>query len=480
MTDPGSAKMTRRRLLGSAAKLAAAALGSSLLPPHLRRALATPAPAGSLKDIKHVVLLMQENRSFDHYFGTLAGVCGFDDAAALKLPNGKSVFHQPDAENPDGYLLPFHLDTRKTSAQKIPSTSHAWAVQHESWNGGTMNGWLAAHRKADGVNGPYVMGYYTRADIPFQFALAEAFTLCDGYHCSVLGPTWPNRMYWMTGTIDPDGEHGGPIIKNVEIEGGYRWTTYAERLEQAGVSWKVYQQQDNYGCNVLEYFKNFKEADTGSQLFKRGMVHGQEGGFEYDAINDQLPAVSWIMPTSYQSEHPDYMPADGAAFVASKIDAIAANPEVWAKTVFILNYDENDGIFDHVAPPSPAPGTPREFVQGEPVGAGFRVPCIIVSPWTAGGWVCSQPFDHTSVLQFLEKFTGVTEPNISDWRRKTFGDLTAAFRFDQVNLQPPTLPDTTGQLSLAKDEASQLPKPVLPSAGQRAPRQEKGTRKKVS
>ena len=157
-----------------------------------------------------------------------------------------------------------------------------------------------------------------------------------------------------------------------------------------------------------------------------------EGQFEYDAINDRLPAVSWIIPTSTQSEHPDYMPAAGAAFVASKIDAIAANPEVWAKTAFILNYDENDGIFDHVAPPVPPPGTPHEFVEGVPIGAGFRVPCIIVSPWTAGGWVCSQPFDHTSVLQFLEKFTGVREPNISDWRRKTFGDLTSAFRFAEV------------------------------------------------
>ena len=94
---------------------------------------------------------MQENRSFDHYFGTMAGVRGFDDPDALTLPNGKSVFYQPDAENPDGYLLPFHLDTRTTSAQKIPSTSHAWAVQHDAWNGGKMDNWLPAHRKADGA-----------------------------------------------------------------------------------------------------------------------------------------------------------------------------------------------------------------------------------------------------------------------------------------------------------------------------------------
>ena len=225
---------------------------------------------------------------------------------------------------------------------------------------------------------------------------------------------------------------GGPMINNKVPDEGYRWTTYAERLEKAGVSWKVYQQDDNYDCDMLEHFKAFpRSRATIRRCASKALTRDPEGRFEYDAMNDNLPTVSWIMPTSYQSEHPDHMPAAGAAFVASKIDAIAANPEVWAKTAFILNYDENDGIFDHVAPPVPPPGTPHEFVNGLPIGGGFRVPCIIVSPWTAGGWVCSQPFDHTSVLQFLEKFTGVHEPNITDWRRKTFGDLTSAFRFQR-------------------------------------------------
>jgi len=202
-------KLTRRRLLKGSLHAATAAAASLLMPPNVQRALAKEPRRGSLSDIKHVVLLMQENRSFDHYFGTLAGVRGFDDMNAPKLSHGKSVFHQPDTENPNGYLLPFHLNTHATSAQKIPSTSHAWAVQHEAWNGGHMDNWLPAHRKADGERGPYVMSYYKREDIPFQFALAEAFTICDGYHCSVMGPTWPNRMYWMTGMIDPDGRGKG-------------------------------------------------------------------------------------------------------------------------------------------------------------------------------------------------------------------------------------------------------------------------------
>jgi phospholipase C len=476
-----SLKMTRRRLLKTAAAAAAAAGAATLMPPNVRRVLAQDAPrSGSLKDIKHLVLLMQENRSFDHYFGTMAGVRGFADPNALKLSTGKSVFYQPDVESPSGYMLPFHLDTHKTSAQKLPSTSHAWAVQHAAWNSGKMDQWLAAHRKADGVNGPYVMGYHTRADIPFQFALAEAFTICDAYHCSVLGPTWPNRMYWMTGMIDPDATGGGPLINNHVTKTGYGWTTYAERLEKAGVSWKVYQQKDNYGCNMLENFKVFRDAPVNSALYNKGMKHSPEGQFEYDAMHDQLPTVSWLIPTSTQSEHPDHMPAAGAAFVASKIDAIAANPDVWAKTAFVLDYDENDGIFDHVAPPTPPKGTPHEFVHGLPIGGGFRVPCIIVSPWTTGGWVCSQQFDHTSVLQLLEKFTGVHEPNITEWRRKTFGDLTAAFRFNDAKAPPPThLPDTTMPLTLAKYGADTLPMPPIPGENQQPPIQEDGSRKRI-
>jgi phospholipase C len=467
---------SRRRLLQGAAALAAAAAARSIMPPNVQRALAQGVPINSsMRDIKHVVVLMQENRSFDHYFGTMAGVRGFDDPTALKQADGRSVFYQPDAVNPNGYLLPFHLNTRNSSAQKIPSTSHAWAVQHEAWNGGRMDKWLPAHRAADGEHGPYCMGYYTRADIPFQFALAEAFTLCDDYYCSVMGPTWPNRMYWITGTIDPEGRHGGPVIENVVPPGGFTWTTYPERLEKAGISWKVYAQEQHFGFNMLGNFKVFQEASKDSTLYTSGMKAEPIGQFEYDALHDKLPAVSWIMPTDAQSEHPNAMPADGAAFIASKIDAIAANPDVWAKTVFIVSYDENDGLFDHVPPPVAPLGTPREFVDNLPIGAGFRVPCVVISPWSVGGWVCSKPFDHTSVLRFLEVFTGVREPNISDWRRSTFGDLTETLQFSKPQHKAPLLPDTAGILNLAKYEAATFPLPQIPKEEQHLPTQEKKT-----
>ena len=468
---PESMNRTRRRILVDAARLAAAELAYSFLTPNLGRAAAQSTPPGSWKQIKHVVLLMQENRSFDHYFGTMAGVRGFGDPQALKLVHGKSVFHQPDKKSPSGIILPFHLDTQKTGAQKIPETNHFWDAQHGSWNGGKMDNWMPIHRACDKEDAPFVMGYYKRADIPFHFALAEAFTVCDAYHCSVLGSTWPNRMYWMTGTIDPEGRHGGPMIYNDESKKGLTWTTYAERLTKAGVSWKVYHQNDSFGTNIFWQFKSFRDAPSKSTLHRCALTPGPADQFESDVKQDKLPTVSWLLPTGEECEAPNHWPAAGAAFIARRIEAIASNPDVWNKTVFILNYDENDGLFDHVPPPTPPPGTPGEYVHQLPIGAGFRVPCIIVSPWTAGGWVAQERYDHTSVLRFLEKITGVREPNISDWRRKTFGDLTSAFRRQREG-SPPKLPNAHALLAKAKDQFEGLPSPSAPGTAESIPVQE--------
>ena len=159
------------------------------------------------------------------------------------------------------------------------------------------------------------MGYYERQDIPFHFALAETFTLLDHYHCSLLGPTWPNRMYLMTGMIDPEGQYGGPVISNVVPSPAtgtpYTWTTYPERLTEAGISWRVYQEEDDYGTNVLEFFEAFQTAKPGSPLYEGGLTIYPPDRFEWDAKHDKLPTVSWIVPTSGQSEHPAYLPASG-------------------------------------------------------------------------------------------------------------------------------------------------------------------------
>jgi phospholipase C len=477
-------ELSRRQLMASAGGMV---LASFALPSGLRKLLDGAAPASpgrarltsaSLSDIKHVVVLMQENRSFDHYFGTMPGVRGFADPSVPK-----SRFYQYDAQNPDKYLLPFHADTLSTSAQNLPSNSHSWGPQHDSWDSGKMDAFVTAHLAADGVAGQYTMAYFERDDIPFHWALADAFTICDGYHCSMLGPTWPNRLYLMTGQVDPTGVAGGPVIENDVPSEGFSWKTYPELLTDAGVSWKVYQEIDNYGMNVLEYFDQYQNASVSSPLYQNAMRIFQAGQFEYDVANDQLPTVSWIIPTSYQSEHPDFMPAAGADFVASKVNAIASNPDLFASTVFILIYDENDGFFDHVNPPTAPAGTAGEYLTGTlpkaadgiagPIGLGFRVPCIIVSPWTVGGYVNHDTFDHTSSIRLIEKVTGVMNPNISAWRRQTVGDFTTALGA-VPNGRFPRLPGTKAELEAAENEVVEFQLPPIPGASQTFPVQPSG------
>jgi phospholipase C len=466
--------LTRRRLLGSAA-VAATAAASLSLPVNVRKALAAAgnqSRPGKLTDIEHVVILMQENRSFDEYFGTMAGVRGFADPKALTLSTGKSVFHQPDPSHVDGHVLPFRLDTTTTNAAATPGLAHGWSDQHQAWNNGKMDQWVAA-------KGAMSMGYYTKQDIPFHTALAEAFTLCDNYHCSMLGPTNPNRLFMWTGTIDPRGTNGGPINENTPAHNNpfLTWKTYPERLQDAGVSWRIYQEEDNYDDNSLAWFRQYADAPRSSPLYQNAMVKKSAGWFEYDAKHDRLPQVSWLVAPSAQSEHPNWTPAAGAQYIASKINAIASNPDVWAKTVFILTYDENDGYFDHVPPPVPPTGTPDEFIGGVPIGAGFRVPTTIVSPWTAGGYVCSETMDHTSLIRILERRFGVSEPNISAWRRKTMGDMTSAFHFDRKparfpshNRELQTATTVQGMLT-AQAEVAKNPAPVVPTGHQNPPTQ---------
>ena len=474
---PASARpeLTRRRLLTSATALSGVAAGAAVLPASLGRALAATLrdpPGGSLRDVEHIVIAMQENRSFDHYFGTMPGVRGFADPAAIRLPGGGPVFRQPAPGHAQGYLAPFHLDTRTTSAQATPGTDHSWPTQHLAWNNGAMDRWVQA-------KGPFTMGYFTQADIPFQWELARAFTVCDHYFCSVLGPTNPNRLYMWTGMIDPQGAGGGPVTDNSPAVGNpaLSWTTYPERLERAGISWQVYQEEDNYDDNALAWFKQFASAPAGSPLRQRGMRKGTAGWFETDARAGRLPQVSWLVAPTAQSEHPSFFPAAGAEYIASKLDAIASNEDLWHKTLFILTYDENDGLFDHVPPPVAPRGTRGEYVGGEPIGLGFRVPAVVVSPWSAGGRVCSDVLDHTSLIRIIERRFGVREPNISAFRRRTCGDFTSALRFSGP---PAGYPRSPQAITLAAAAAGLLsaqqgvfanPTPLVPVANQPIPGQ---------
>jgi phospholipase C len=454
---PANSGLTRRDFVQAGLSAGAAAL----LPWRvLERALtAQSASCASLSAIEHVVILINENRSFDSYFGTYRGVRGFADPHALKLTDrsGLTVFAQPFPGAPGapdgGHLLPFHFDTN-AQGECVNDIDHGWPAQHQAWNGGAMDSFLSVHLSDNGLrDGPNTMGYYARADLPFYHALADAFTICDGYFCSVIGPTDPNRLYSLSGTLDPAGTHGGPLLSTsstrAERLGTLTWTTMPEQLSARGISWKVYGGPDaNYGDNVLPYFKAYQQNP---QLAANGFAPTFPGTFEADCAAGTLPHVSWILAPLVQSEHPPAPVSYGEYAAAQVLDALTSNAVLWAKSALFVTYDENGGFFDHVPPPVPPPRTAGEYLTVDPlpsdsggivgpIGLGFRVPLLVVSPFARGGFVCSQTFDHTSLLRFLETRFGAEVPNLSAWRRSVTGDLTAAFDFTAPDASVPALP----------------------------------------
>lgn len=564
---------TRRDFIKKAALLSGGAGLAGVLPTSIQRALAIDPAAGSTYlDAEHVVLLMQENRSFDHTLGTLKGVRGFNDPRAITLPNKDLVWLQSNAAGET--YAPFRLDIKDSKVTWMSSLPHSWENQVDARNNGKYDRWLDVKQSGNKAykDLPLTMGYFTREDIPFYYALADAFTVCDQNFCSSLTGTTPNRLYFWTGTIrekqHPDAE---PNVRNSEVDYPVpaRWTTFPERLEDLGISWKVYQNElsvgvgfdsdedawlSNFTDNPLEFFAQYRPqfsvahykylqtsirkltsaiqgleekvqttdddaiarelqekrtelnrlkeeeekwrpekfnllSEKEKNIHRKAFVTNEKDPyyhqvttiqyhdgntertmkvpkgdvlyqFRQDVKNGVLPTVSWIVAPENFSDHPG-APWYGAWYVAEVMDILTRNPEVWKKTIFILAYDENDGDFDHVPPfvPPHGPGTglvsagidtsveyvtreqelrkkgmKEEDVRESPIGLGYRVPLIIASPWSRGGMVCSEVFDHTSTLRFLEHFlshkTGkaVVESNISEWRRTICGDLTSVFR----------------------------------------------------
>lgn len=562
---------TRRDFLKKAALLSGSAALATAMPPAIQRALAINPELGStFYDAEHVVFLMQENRSFDHLFGSLQGVRGFNDPRAIRLSNRNKVWLQSNKEGQT--YAPFRLNTLNTKVPWMGSTPHGWTDQTDARNDGKYDRWLDVKRtsRKEYADMPLTMGYCDRADFPFYYSLADAFTVCDQNFCSSITGTHPNRYYWMTGTVreknHPEGiAHLWNISNYATPE--LDWKTYPERLEENGISWKVYQNEvtmgfglkgeendwlSNFGTNVLEYYKQFnirlhpgsianldlkkanilkeierleKEpaSDANSlklaaarkllaNIEKDKLQYTQEAynnlpeaerklnakaftvnsndphyhelttikyeddgmerelnvpkgdilhQFREDVKNGTLPTVSWLMSPANFSDHPGE-PWYGPWYVNEVMEILLQNPEVWKKTIFVLTYDENDGFFDHVPPyavPNPYkentgkvsagidpkmdfatkdqqtnPSAMADRIRESSIGLGYRVPMIIASPWTRGGFVCSELFDHTSSLQFLENFLAkkfnkqIKEENITQWRRTVCGDLTAAFR----------------------------------------------------
>jgi phospholipase C len=500
-------QLTRRQLMsyfgmaGAGAVLAtpaaawaarAAGLGA------VAKAASTTAAGSDLEAVEHIVFLMMENRSYDHYFGDYPQGRGFNDHPADSLgvfaqnyPGGSSLV-------PPGVLLPFHLDST-AGLECTDDLTHDWGPQHLCWNGGAMDAFVSTHTSSqyEGANGTMTMGYYKREDLAFYYALADAFTLCDGYHCSILGPTHPNRLMANSGTIDPAGLHGGPVTDTndtPDIMWDCTWPTMQEVLQDAGVSWKVYS-PSNLGVNgsyaalaqyptwspalynpitnpevmaasdhVLPYFTAFRNPL--SPLYQNAFEPTFPNDFVSDIASGSLPSVSWIIPPLGFDEHPSSAPANGMYFTSLVLDALTANTELWSKTALFLMYDENDGWFDHVPPPTPPAGTPGEFLTATPnavlepgcssetlgiagpLGLGVRVPMLVISPFSRGGHIASETFDHTSQLQLIAARFGVEVPNVSAWRSATVGDLTSTMFQSAPSATVPTLPTTSVDMPL--------------------------------
>jgi phospholipase C len=492
--DDRVAGMSRRELIAAISTVgAAAALGlperAAAAPVRIRQSLASAAavaPHGSdLGAIEHVVFLMMENRSYDHFFGAYHRGRGFDDHPKHSL--GAFAQHYPKGTtlHPKGKLLPFHLDPA-LGEDCTKDLTHNWGPQHECWNHGKMNRYVVTHTaKANegNPNGALTMGYYTRHDIPYYWALADHFTLCDRYFASVLGPTHPNRLMSISGTIDPHGTHGGPIT-DTNFSPDYlwscTWSTVQEQLEDKGVPWKVYHPSNanltpkyaqlaayptwdpaiydpttNQSVliatdHVLPYFKAFENPATA--LHQKAFSPTFPNDFVSDIAAGTLPSVSWIIPPLGFDDHPCASPERGMYFVKLVVDALTANKAVWSKTALFVMYDENDGWFDHVSPPTPPKHTHREYLTAkhisadtngfrEPIGLGVRVPMLVVSPFSRGGHLSGEVFDHTSQLKLLSERFGIELQHVSHWRRKTVGDLTSALFRGKRDMSMPALPN---------------------------------------
>lgn len=578
---------SRREFLKKAALLSGAAGLPNVIPMSIQKAMAISADPGStFYDAEHVVILMQENRSFDHMFGKMKGVRGFNDPRTYTQPDKNKVWLQKDAEG--NTYAPFHIDINKTKITWQGGLPHSWNDQLAARNGGKYDKWVP-------VKSLMCMGYYDRTDVPFYYAMADAFTICDHNFCSSLTGTTPNRLFMWTGNIRPElNSTSVAAVNNSQAESRddvyIDWETFPEVLEDNGVSWKIYQNEiwtsdlqgdtvddwlGNYGDNAIEYVKRYnvrlsawfrKHGDPKKKLsakevrekyealtpreknlIDKAFATNIDAPFDYlelasfnytddqgqkqslnipkndifhqfrsDVDNGKLPAVSWLVAPQRFSDHTS-SPLYGTWYVSETIDILTKNPEVWKKTIFILTYDENDGYFDHIPPyVVPKPGDPGsgkassnidvaadyELKKDSPIGLGYRVPMLIASPWSKGGYVNSEVCDHTSTIMFLENFltekTGkkIRSKMISSWRRAICGDLTSAFRPAQAEASGlPVLPkkeEVITAIQNAKNKPAQLKPdplsvaeidkinslhPFQKGASAFMPQQESGTRK---
>ncbi|CAG8385481.1 unnamed protein product [Penicillium salamii] len=430
--------------------------------------LAGSAFAGSLKDIEHVVIFMQENRSWDTYFGTMAGVRGFNDPNVQVNPDGNTVWHQvvePAQSDKTKALLPWYLGQQggdwHDAIQCLTAGSNGYKENQQSLNNGSNNHWVTK-------NTPWSWGYLKRQDIPVQYAIADGWTAGDMYQESQITATNPNRVTLVSGSINVPGspqnkDQGGVYIDNNEVPGcddngincyPLKWKTVYDFYEEAGVSWQLYQDKNNFDDNPLAWFEQFQNAPKESPLAKKGTSFVGLDAFYKAAADGTLPEVSFIVGPAELSEHPPYMPKDGAWLQKKVVDAVTSSPK-YNSTLLMISYDETGGFGDHVTPFHSPRDTPGDWME-DPlgifsdifVGPGFRVPFYMISPWTRGNRVFTERADHNSQILFVEEwltargYNNIRTDQMVSWRRKHMSNLVNALDFDHPDYSLPHIPDT--------------------------------------
>jgi phospholipase C len=355
--------ISRRGLLKAAGTLGLAGLTAPLF--GLGRSLSTVrAAARPATPIEHIVVDMQENRSFDHYYG-FAPFTG-----RYGVPG---TYSQPDGHG--GSVKPFHFASLTT-----PDIGHGWTATHSEFDSGQMDGFYT-------TNGINCMGYYLQADLPFYYSLFNDFSLCTNYFCSLMGPTWPNRFYLAAGTS------GGITTNGIWGYGVFDYPIILDLLEAAGVTWKVY----NIGWDSVP----FGNTDNVFVFWKRWAHDQRTRGSKGEYLNDldlgRLPQVSFIIPSFARGwdEHP---PADVSVGMGIQEQLITAlmQSSAWESSAYILTYDEAGGYFEHVPPP-----------QLDAFGLGIRVPTWVISPWARPSHLEPTLYEHSSVLKFIEAVFGL-------------------------------------------------------------------------
>ncbi|KAF3407297.1 Non-hemolytic phospholipase C [Talaromyces pinophilus] len=423
---------------------------------------ASPVKATGLEQIENVVLFMQENRAFNHYFGTMAGVRGFNDPNVQVNSDGRSVWYQTvdsTLSTETDYLLPWYINylggNWSEATQCMVAGDNGYKSNHLALNGDLNNHWATN-------NTPWSWGYFKRDELPVHFAMAEGYTINDMYQEGQMMATNPNRVTWVSGTINATG---AAYIDNNETPGcetgttgayscyPLTWETTFEVYERLNVSWQVWQNTDNFDDNPNAWFKQYQAAAPDSSLH----IHGDSFQYTLDdfvatAAAGTLPQVSIIVGQEELSEHPPWQPKDGAWLHQQIFDAVVKSPK-YNSTALFISYDETGGWGDAVVPYHSPAGTEGEWIE-DPLGVfgqtytgpGFRVPSWIVSPWTRGGRVFSEHCDHNSQILFVEKwlaakgYSDVELKGMETWRRENMCDFVNAFDFANPDYSVPQVP----------------------------------------